>query len=171
MKNLALISLSGHSQMFKAEQPAYDALQQYLQRADRNLKADPDRAEVARDLEQSIGDKLQARLASPDQVLTKADIEAVLTQIGPVDAGNATAVEDSQPRRRRPFARIKEGQDLLGVCNGLSAYADIRVDWLRTVFLALAALTGGVFILVYLAMAFFMPVVETRAEYEALEVK
>jgi phage shock protein PspC (stress-responsive transcriptional regulator) len=168
MKNLALVSLSGHSEMFKAEQPAFDALQQYLQRAERSLKSDPDRAEVARDLEQSIGEKIKARLASPDQVLTTADIEAVLAQIGPVDAGNG-ATQEPEVHGKKPFVRIKEGQNLLGVCNGLAAYADIRVDWLRTIFLLLAVVTGGLFALIYLAMAFFMPVVETRTEYDALK--
>lgn len=164
MKNLVLITLSGHSASFKAEQDAYDALRQYLDRAKRSLQADPDHEEVLRDLEQSIGEKLAARLASAEQVLTLADINAVLAEVGPV-AGDSGA--HTPPKGRRRLVRIQEGQDILGICQGLSAYSDIDVDWIRTIFVGLALVTGGAFILVYFAAAFFLPVVATREEYFA----
>lgn len=164
MKNLVLITLSGHSASFKAEQDAYDALRQYLDRAKRSLQADPDHEEVLRDLEQSIGEKLAARLASAEQVLTLADIKAVLAEVGPVAGDSGT---HTPPKGRRRLVRIQEGQDILGICQGLSAYSDIDVDWLRTIFIGLALVTGGAFILVYFAAAFFLPVVATREEYFA----
>lgn len=165
MKNLVLITLSGHSTNFQAEQDAYDALRRYLERAERSLQSDPDHEEVLRDLEQSIGDKLSARLASSDQVLTLADIDAVLAEVGPV-AGEPTTAHTPAKRQRR-LVRIQEGQDILGICQGLSAYSDIRVDWIRTIFTGLALVTGGAFILVYFIAAFFLPVVATREEYFA----
>lgn len=165
MKNLVLIQLSGHTASFQAEQDAYDALRRYLDRARRSLQADPDHEEVLRDLEQSIGDKFAARLQSAEQVLTLGDINAVLAEIGPV-AGEPTAA-DTPPKGRRRLVRIQEGQDILGICQGLSAYSDINVDWLRTIFIGLALVTGGAFILVYFAAAFFLPVVATREEFFA----
>lgn len=42
------------------------------------------------------------------------------------------------------------------------------VDLVRTIFIMLALVTGGAFILVYIAMAFIMPVVATHEEYVAL---
>lgn len=165
MKNLVLITLSGHAVSFKAEQSAYDALRGYLDRAKQSLQADPDHEEVLRDLEQSIGEKLNARLQSPEQVLTLADIETVLAEVGPV-AGE-TAPAHTAPKGRRRLVRIQEGQDILGICQGLSAYSDIDVDWLRTIFVGLALVTGGAFILVYFVAAFFLPVIATREEYFA----
>lgn len=165
MKNLVLITLSGHSTNFQAEQDAYNALRRYLERAERSLQADPDHEEVLRDLEQSIGDKLAALQASSDQVLTLADIDAVLAEVGPV-AGEPTTAHTPSKRQRR-LVRIQEGQDILGICQGLSAYSDIHVDWIRTIFTGLALVTGGVFILVYFIAAFFLPVVATREEYFA----
>lgn len=165
MKNLVLITLSGHSVSFKAEQDAYDTLRQYLDRAKRSLQADPDHQEVLRDLEQSIGDKFAARLQSAEQVLTLSDVNDVLAEVGPV-AGESTAAHTPAKGRRR-LVRIKEGQDILGLCQGLSAYSDIDVDWIRTIFVGLALVTGGAFILVYFAAAFFLPVVATREEYFA----
>ncbi len=165
MKNLVLITLSGQAASFQAEQDAFDALRRYLDNAKRSLQADPDHEEVLRDLEQSIGDKLAARLASAEQVLTLADINAVLAEVGPVAAESGAA--HMPPKGRRRLVRIKEGQDILGLCQGLSAYSDIDVDWIRTIFIGLALVTGGAFILVYFAAAFFLPVVATRQEYFA----
>ncbi len=51
---------------------------------------------------------------------------------------------------------------LAGVCNGLAAYADLRVDWVRTGFVLGSLATGGLLGLVYIAMAFILPITATR---------
>lgn len=168
MQKLTQISLSGHSVVFRANDDAYDVLWRYLERARLNLKANPDHEEVLADLEQSIGEKFLALLGSDEQVITIADVNSVLAEIGPVEPDSAEPIlVEEPPRPRRRLYRIKEGQDIFGVCQGLSAYADIPVDWLRLIFLVLATITGGLFILVYLAMAIYLPVVSTREEYVA----
>ena len=68
------------------------------------------------------------------------------------------------PRHRRLY-RIRDGQSIAGVCNGLSTYSDIRVDWVRSIFVLLALVTGGLFVLVYVAMMFILPVIATRADW------
>ena len=65
---------------------------------------------------------------------------------------------------RRRLYRIREGQQFAGICQGLSAYADLRVDVVRTIFVVLTILTAGGFALVYVAMMFIVPAVETREE-------
>ena len=168
MQKLTQISLSGHSVVFRANDDAYDVLWRYLERARLNLKDNPDHEEVLGDLEQSIGEKFLALLGSDEQVITIADVNSVLAEIGPVEPDNAEpTLAKEAPRPRRQLYRIKEGQDIFGVCQGLAAYADIPVDWLRLIFLVLATITGGLFILVYLAMAIYLPVVSTREEYVA----
>jgi phage shock protein C len=67
----------------------------------------------------------------------------------------------STPRRRR-LQRIREGQKVAGVCTGLAAYAQLDVDWVRTGFVFATLLTVGFFGLVYIGMAFVLPVAETR---------
>lgn len=158
------ISLSGHPERYRLHEDAYDRLAQYLDRAASRLQNDPDRAEVLGDLERSVGDKLAALLGSDDRLVTVADIDGVLEAIGAVDTGHDPAPDEGRARPRRRLTRIKEGQQLAGVCNGLSAYSDIRVDWVRTLFLAATVLTAGLFLLVYIALAFILPVVETRRE-------
>jgi phage shock protein PspC (stress-responsive transcriptional regulator) len=68
---------------------------------------------------------------------------------------------DPRPRPRR-LRRIREGQQLAGVCNGLADCAELRVDWVRTLFLLGTVVTGGILGLVYIALAFILPVSATR---------
>ncbi len=157
------VGLSGHPERFQLEADAYDRLSRYLDRAASRLRDDPDRAEVLADLEQSVGDKLAALVESGDRLITVAEIDGVLEAIGAVDTGRATGPDEAEPApRRRRLQRIREGQQIAGVCNGLAAYSEIRVDWVRTIFVVAALLTAGLFVLVYIAMAFILPVAETR---------
>ena len=169
MQTVRQINLSDHPMTFRVSEDAYEVLKQYLENAKLRLKDDPDYEDVLHDLEQSIGEKLAVQQPTADAVVTLDDIKSVLGQVGPVDSGsNFPDVSEELPRSQRRLYRIKEGQDIFGVCQGVSAYSDINVDWVRTIFLALAAVTGGIFLLVYLGMGFFLPVVATREEYFAL---
>lgn len=167
MQTVKQINLSGHPTLFRMTEDAYDTLWQYLERARMNLKDDPDHDDVLRDLELSIGEKLASRLRSNEQILDATDVDAVLDLVGPVESGSATDQKDV-PHGKRRLYRIREGQNIFGVCQGLAAYSGIRVDWVRTIFIALAAVTGGLFMLVYLVLGFLLPVVPTHAAYFAM---
>ena len=163
MDKTTVISLKGHTRRYSLEQDAYDRLARYLERAASRLQDDPDRAEVLGDLEGSVGDKLDVLLGSEDRLVTAAEVDGILEEIGAVDTGHAPSAEEaSPPPRARRLQRIREGQMLVGVCNGLAAYADIRVDWVRTIFVFATLITGGLFVVVYIVMAFILPVAATR---------
>jgi phage shock protein PspC (stress-responsive transcriptional regulator) len=75
-----------------------------------------------------------------------------------VHAPGASAAE--QPREQnKPGAgtapkrlyQIREGAMLSGVCMGIAAYLNIDVTVVRIVFVLLTLLTGGIWILVYIA--------------------
>lgn len=163
MDKTIVIGLFGHVEQFRFDEDAYDRLSRYLDRADVRLHDDPDRAEILRDLERSIGDRLTATLGSDDRVISAADIDGVLEEIGTVDTGRDTGSDegDARPRPRR-LRRIREGQQLTGVCNGLADYAELDVAWVRTGFLFATVVTAGLFGLVYVALAFIMPVTDRR---------
>jgi phage shock protein C len=164
MDKTITIALSGHTDQYQLEQDAYDRLAGYLDRAASRLQDDPDRAEVLGDLERSVGDKLAALLGSDDRLVTAADIDGVLEVIGAVDTGHDDPVADeamTQPRARR-LQRIREGQQVAGVCNGLAAYAELDVDWVRTGFVLGTLVTAGILGLVYIALVFILPVASTR---------
>jgi|SRR3954452_976642 len=170
MDKTILVTLAGHDDQYRLEPDAFDRLARYLDGAAERLQDDPDRADVLGDLERSIGDKL-VRTDPGDRPITIAAIDAVLDAIGAVDTGRAdeaaaAAAAATQPRRRR-LVRVRDGQQMAGVCNGLAAYSEIRVDWVRTIFILATVATAGVFLIVYVAMAFILPVVETPAEARA----
>ena len=114
------ISLAGHAEPYRLHDDAFEALQQYLDRARAGLAGDPDHTDVLRDLEQSIGDKLDARLRDGKRVIDAADVGAVLDEIGAVDAdapAPAGTPPALPPRPRRAaddactaFARDRSGQ-------------------------------------------------------------
>jgi phage shock protein PspC (stress-responsive transcriptional regulator) len=57
--------------------------------------------------------------------------------------------------------RVREGQKFAGVCTGLAAYSEIDVAWVRVIFVLGTIFTGGLLLLVYLAMAFILPISAT----------
>lgn len=163
MNALRMIELAGHADPFRLDDPAYKRLAAYLDRAAARLQDDPDRAEVLADLEGSVGDRLAALLGSGDRLITAADIDGILEAIGAVDTGRDAPPGDgdASPRRRR-LHRIREGQQIAGVCTGIAAYAELDVDWVRTVFVLGTLVTAGILGLVYIALALILPVVPRR---------
>ena len=168
MKTVIHVSLSGHAKTFQLEEEACQALQAYLDRARARLRRDPDHEEVLRDLEQSIGEKLSKSLRGDDRVVSRKEVDVVLDEIGAVNTGNGDAAADTTAfDRPRRFCRIDEGKWFFGVCQGLSAYSDIAVEWVRVIFVIGTFFTGGALILLYLLLAFILPQVRDRREYDA----
>jgi phage shock protein PspC (stress-responsive transcriptional regulator) len=184
MHRVITVDLVGRAQPFRVHEDAYEALRVYLDQARARLGADPDAAEVIEDLERSIGERLAERSGAEDRIVTKGDVVAVLEQVGTVDpagtsptgmAASPAATTSGRRTRRRRLYRIREGQDIAGVCTGLAVYADLDVGWVRTIFVLGALVTAGLVGVVYVALMFLLPVLPTReawiAEMEALEAQ
>jgi phage shock protein C len=171
MQTVIQISLTGHSTSFQLDEDAYRTLSEYLERARARLRRDPDRDEILRDLEQSIGDKLVELLRAETRIVSRAEIGAILERIGSVETGNAEAAASAgaggASERPRRLCRIEEGKWLFGVCQGLAAYSSITVEWVRAIFVIVSVFTGGIPILIYVVLMFVLPVVPTHAEYSA----
>jgi phage shock protein C len=167
MQTVIHVSLSGNPKTFQLEEEAYKALQAYLEQARARLKRDPDHEEVLRDLEQSIGEKLGKSLRGENRVISRREIDVVLEEVGAVNTGNGDTPADTAPfGRPRRLCRIEEGKWFFGVCQGLAAYSGIAIDWVRAIFVIVTVFTGGIPILIYLVLAFVLPVVQTRNEYD-----
>jgi len=158
-----LITLTGHPEPYRLDEAAYARLSGYLDRAARRLQADPDREEIVGDLERSVGDRLSAGVGDAGRIVTAAEIDAILEDIGAVDTGGGADRwgEPEPPPAKRKLTRIKEGQEIAGVCTGIAAYTEIRIDWVRTVVVLATIFSGGLFLLVYIALAVLLPVVPT----------
>jgi len=162
MEKTIIIGLAGHDERYRLNEDAYGRLARYLDEAGSRLRNDPDRAEILDDLERSIGDRLTALLGADERLLVAADIDGVLEQIGAVEAGrDPAATETVLPRGRRLY-RIRGEQKVAGVCAGLAAYSELNVAWVRTLFVIGTVVTAGFGALVYIALAFILPVTATR---------
>ncbi|HEY3883655.1 MAG TPA: PspC domain-containing protein [Vicinamibacterales bacterium] len=178
MQKVVGVNLNGNA--YQIEEAGYAALRAYLERAETRLANNPDRGEIVADLEQAIADKCAARLAAHKTVVTALEIDRILAEMGPVDAGDATAGEaqaaDGDAAHEAPNAttaspkrlyQIREGAMISGVCNGIAAYLDVDVTLVRIAFALLALLTKGFFLLVYFALMLIIPHAETPEEQAA----
>src|SRR3977135_571283 len=82
MNTVIIINLNGNA--FHLEEPGFQSLRTYLERAQAQLKDNPDRVEIMADLEQAIADKCAHFLRPHKNVLTSAEIDEVLKEMGPV---------------------------------------------------------------------------------------
>ena len=167
MKRVITVSLNEIA--YQVDEEGYSTLRRYIDRAEARLKTNPDQAEIMRDLEQSIGERLGNCLSSNKTVVNKDEVDSVLKDVGIVEPGEGEYSEPKTqftPGRRRLF-RIREGQKIAGECQGLAAYADLNVDLVRLIFVLLAIFSGGIFALVYLIMMFVVPVAYTPEQRAA----
>ena len=177
MNTVIIINLNGNA--FHLEEPGFQALRAYLERAQEQLKDNPDKAEIMADLEQAIADKCAHFLRPHKNVLIATEIDAVLKEMGPVQtdgeapAGGTAAPEQADtrtggaPAAPKRLYQIRQGAMLSGVCAGLAAYFDIDVTIVRILFVALTLLTGGLWILAYVAMMLVVPFANTGEEHAA----
>ena len=158
------LQLSGHATTFPATPEAQAWLRRYLDEARTQLHADPDGDEIVRDLEVSIGDHLVGLRGQGDPV-TGDQMAAILSEVGAISPTRLQAPAHAATRGRF-WCRITEGKWFGGICLGIAAYGEFRVDWVRTVVLLLTLFTGGLLGVVYLVLLLVLPVVPTMSEYK-----
>ena len=169
MNKVVTIHLNGKA--YQLEEGAYDALRAYLARAEAQLAENPDKTEILADLEQAIGEKLQRFLSGHKDVLTLSEVQQVIDEMGPVggDGGaHASNAKSAGPTPKRLYL-VREGAIIAGVCSGLGAYFDVDPNIVRLIFVALTILTGGGWILAYIALALLVPYAETAEEKAAAQ--
>src|SRR5688572_3837134 len=134
MQKVVTISLNGIA--YQLEEPGYNQLRTYLERAESRLKDSPDRAEVMADLEQAVGEKCRAVLGAHKTVVNTSEVERIIEEMGPVEsaddkeraaaaaeaAGAGNGAQSTMPPPRKRLFQIREGAMWMGVCNGIAAY-------------------------------------------------
>ncbi len=178
MQKVVNISLNGIA--YQLEEPGYIQLRDYLERAETRLADSPDRAEVMADLEQAIGEKCRATLSPHKTVVSALEISNIIREMGPVESPDQRAGEQSggtasphaaasdagfHPRKR--LYRIREGQMWAGVCNGVAAYINVDVTWIRLAVALLTVFSWGGLLLAYIVMAFIVPYADTAEDRAA----
>ncbi|HKR77263.1 MAG TPA: PspC domain-containing protein [Rhodanobacter sp.] len=166
MQTVIHVGLGSHATALQLDEEGYGSLRSYFERAHTRLRRNPDRDEILRDLEQSIGEKLAALPRSVGRIIAGSEVDAVLGQVGTVDPGSGNdQVRHTPSVRPRRFCRIEQGKWISGVCAGLAIRSGIRVGWVRAIFVLATIFTSGMVALVYLALVFALPVLQTRDEY------
>ncbi len=170
MERVVTINLNGNP--YQLEEPAYDALRAYLDRARAALAADPDQSEVIRDLEQAIADKCGGYLSPSKSVVNASEMTRILEEMGPVEGESTDAprAESAVPPGYGPtkrLYRIKDGAWIAGICSGLAAYFDIDVAIIRLLAVFVGLFTGGWAFLLYIIAMFIVPSANTSEEWAA----
>ena len=137
------------------DEAAFLRLEQYLGEARRTLDGNPDRDEILADLEQAVADQCARRLAAGSTIVTLAELQPALEEIGPVQAPAAAVPHPGGTSR--PLRQVSEGAVISGVCQGLARYFGLDVTLLRIAAVLLLFATGGGMILVYLTLMLLMP--------------
>src|SRR4051812_43072544 len=89
MQKVVTISLNGIA--YQLEEPGYNLLRAYLERAESRLQDSPDRAEVMADLEQAVGEKCRAVLGPHKTVVSSAEVDRIIVEMGPVESAEEKA--------------------------------------------------------------------------------
>ncbi len=182
MRQVITVSLNGRA--YQLEDDAHAVLSSYLADSARALGANPDAAEILADIEQAIADKCDRGLGPHKTVVGRAEIVAIVAEMGPVDGAEpaaaaapspgtgpgpgpaAPSTDGAGPAPKRLY-QISEGAVLSGVCNGLAAYFNLDVTVVRLLFVLLVFLTGGMALLAYLVLMFVVPYASTSEEHAA----
>src|SRR4051812_34850504 len=175
MQKVITINLNGVA--YQIEESGYNALVTYLDAAQRQLAANPDRAEIVADLELAIAEKCGRFLSPHKTVVTAPEVAQIIAEMGPVesqdDAGAGRSAAAPEPggsgsaRPRKRLYRIREGAIWEGVCSGLAAYTGIHVALVRIAFVLLVVWTIGLGLLVYWILVASIPEAFTADERAA----
>ncbi len=166
MNKVISTHLGGKS--YQVEEPGYDALRAYLEEAARHLAENPDKTEIMRDLEQAIGEKCSRHLSAHKDVVTTAEVETILIEMGPVSGEEQPKTGNGEQKdAHKRLYLMHEGAVIGGVAAGIAAYLNVDVTIVRIIFIALTVFTGGGFILAYIAAMILIPYAHTSEQKAA----
>ena len=144
--------------VLQLDDAAYVRLERYLAESASLLEGDPDPLEILADLEQAVADQCTRRLQPGQSVVTLAELEPALEEIGSVQVpGASPSAEPSTPSAARPLQQVSEAAVISGVCAGLGRYFGFNVTALRVFAVLLLLLSGGGVVLVYFTLMLLMP--------------
>ena len=157
MERIAITARLNRSTL-QLDDAAFARLEQYLAESASLLEGDPDPQEILADLEQAVADKCVARLGRERSIVTLAELEPALAEIGSVQVpGPSPSAAQSTPAQNRPLQQVSEGAVVSGVCLGFARYFGLNVTALRVLAVVLVLLSGGGMIAVYAVLMVLLP--------------
>lgn len=181
MNKTITVTLNGV--VFALEEDAYEVLKKYLEDIKRHFAADEERDELARDIEASIAEKFSEIIKGSKSVITLADVDKLIAELGRVDeiaeeaplegeasakaSAKASAVSGEYKIGRKLY-RNPDDQIIAGVCSGLAAFFGVDPVIVRLLFVV-SIFFGGFGVIMYLILWLIMPEAKTTAQ--KLEMK
>ncbi|MBQ5902719.1 MAG: PspC domain-containing protein [Alistipes sp.] len=147
---------------FTLDDDAYRTLKHYLKRIENRLPATD--KETLDDIEHRVAELLSEKLYSPQQVVTLAEVESAMQQIGDPDTfGKAREAdpemeqeqEQAQPSVKRLY-RPRVNRSIAGVCSGIADYFNLDVTLIRLVTFLMIFL-GSLSIWIYVILWIVIP--------------
>src|SRR4051812_41140219 len=145
MQRVVSIHLNGN--VYQIEENGYNALFAFLDSTETALQNDADRTQKLAELERLIAERCQASLGPHKAVVTSAEVDRFLIELGhaaPPPAADAAASGQPSPNQPSPnppnssshrrLVQIREGAMISGVCVGLSEFLHIDVTFIRILF-------------------------------------
>lgn len=148
-----VININFHGRIIPIEQPAYDALNNYIQSLKAYFANEEGHEEIINDIESRISELFQQQLNSGANCITDADVENIKRSIGtpadfagesatgagatdPTGAGSRSKFEDMfSTNTNRRLYRNENDKVIGGVCSGLAAYFGWDPTIIRILFL------------------------------------
>ena len=166
MKTVTTIHLNGRA--YQVEEEAHKALAAYLEKAATTLADNPDKDEIMADFETAIAEKFAKYLTPNKNVITHAEIEKIIGEMGPVggaDGATEAKAEGTEQDTEKQKAsgtpkrlyRVSEGRMIAGVCTGLAAYFNIDVVIVRVIFVIVGIVSHGAAFVAYIFLMLVMP--------------
>lgn len=165
MTDTHYMRLSGHSGTFALTSDAHQQILDYIAASRERLRGSLDADETVRDLEVALGERLSKLAPPPGQAVGTGQVADVLDALGSVEPEVMGSQETGTAQRGPFWCRILEHKWFAGVCVGIATRGSFDLGWVRTISIFLIPLSGGLVVFAYLALALFLPVVPTVAEY------
>lgn len=166
MKKTTTIHLSGI--LFNIEEDAYEKLSNYLKSIENHFSQHSGKKEILEDIETRIAEILSEKLSISKQVITKEDIDVVISKMGSAeqfDDGNteqSKTYQDNTTIKRRIY-RNPDDKIIGGVCGGIAAYFDIDPLWIRLIW-AIAFFAFGTGLFLYILLWIIIPKAKTPSQ-------
>ncbi|MFV0391003.1 MAG: GIN domain-containing protein [Paludibacteraceae bacterium] len=178
MKKTLTINLN--NAVFHIDEDAYELLQSYLIEVGNHLMNEKEKFEIMADIEARIAELFNEKMDKQKNVVTIDDVDTVITIMGKPsqfvieddkeaereqeNKQSSSTENSSQKHRAKKYYRDIDNQLLSGVASGLGAYLNWDTTLIRIIFVVLAFVTSGTFVLIYLLMWLIVPKAETTAQ-------
>ncbi|MHB9056652.1 MAG: GIN domain-containing protein [Paludibacteraceae bacterium] len=173
MKKTLTINLN--NTVFHIDDDAYELLQSYLNEVGHHFKSEAEKTDIMNDIEARIEELFSEKMDKQKNVITIEDVDTVITIMGKPSQFTDDETEEETKKQEVPtdstkkkthkkYYRDVDNQLLSGVAAGLAAYLNWDIAIVRIIFVVLAFVTSGTFVLIYLLMWLIVPKAETTAQ-------